>query len=123
MNPVTVAGAAAYLLDGKNEDLRHLPPQNRQQHDFTFVRLIYNGRIPGYIKNWYTDYPTGDRNLIEILKRMTSIDVSSESRAIPTSGCARAKLGLRFERALCGLDRLLERARENAHGPAVTGLA
>jgi hypothetical protein len=72
-----------FLLDGRNEDLRRLPPQDKQGHDFTFVRLIYNGRIPGYIKNWYTDYPEGDRNLIQILQRMTTVDVASEGRAIP----------------------------------------
>ncbi len=73
----------AYLLEGTYEDLKQLPPQNPQSHDFTFVRLIYNGRIPSYLKNWYTDYPTGDRNLIGILRRMTFIDVAPESRAIP----------------------------------------
>ena len=70
-------------LDGKYEDIKQLPPQNQQDHDFTFVRLIYNGRIPGYLKNWYTDYPTGDRNLVDILQRMTRIDVAPENRAIP----------------------------------------
>jgi len=55
------------LLDGNVGDFKHLPPQTRQDHDFTFVRLMYNGRIPGYIKNWCTDYPTGDENLIHVL--------------------------------------------------------
>ena len=72
-----------YLLDGRYEDLKQLSLQNSQRHDFTFVRLIYNGRIPGYIKNWYTDYPTGDRNLIGILRRMPFVDVAPEERAIP----------------------------------------
>ena len=71
------------LLDGNVADLRHLPLQTRQNHDFTFVRLMYNGRIPGYIKNWYTDYPTGDENLIHVLHRMTDIDVAPETRFIP----------------------------------------
>jgi hypothetical protein len=44
---------------------------------------MYNGRIKNYIKNWYTDYPTGDRNLIEILGRVTDIDVAPETRVIP----------------------------------------
>ena len=71
------------LLDGNVGDFKHLPPQTRQDHDFTFVRLMYNGRIPGYIKNWYTDYPTGDENLIHVLHRMTDIDVAPQTRCIP----------------------------------------
>ena len=71
------------FLDGKYEDFRRLPAQNQQNHEFTFVRLIYNGRIPGYLKNWYTDYPTGDRNLVDVLHRLTNIDIAPESRAIP----------------------------------------
>src|SRR6185295_13388483 len=68
---------------GNVKDFRRLAPQTPQSHDFTFVRLMYNGRIPHYIKNWYTDYPTGDRNLVQILSRVTDIDVSPETRVIP----------------------------------------
>ena len=71
------------LLEGKYDDFLRLPRQTQQNHDFTFVRLIYNGRIPGYLKNWYTDYPTGDRNLVDVLQRLTYLDVAPESRAIP----------------------------------------
>src|SRR5262249_13922373 len=71
------------LLDANVADFKHRPAQTRQGHDFTFVRLMYNGRIPGYIKNWYTDYPTGDENLIHVLHRMTDIDVAPETRCIP----------------------------------------
>ena len=45
------------LLEGNYADFQQLDPQTFQNHEFTFVRLIYNGRIPGYLKNWYTDYP------------------------------------------------------------------
>src|SRR5215510_4881009 len=69
--------------EGNYGDFRRLPPQTVQEHDFTFVRLMYNGRIPHYLKNWYTDYPTGDRNLVRILRRVTGIDVSPETRVIP----------------------------------------
>src|SRR5947209_8577771 len=58
-------------FQGNTKDIRKLPPQTRQNHDYTFARLMYNGRIPGYLKNWYTDYPTGDRNLVDILRRIT----------------------------------------------------
>lgn len=71
------------LLNGNYGDVKLLRPQTIQNHDFTFARLIYNGRIPGYIKNWYTDYPTGDENLIKILRRTTNTDIAPESRAIP----------------------------------------
>jgi Domain of unknown function (DUF4159) len=71
------------LLEGNINDFRKLPNQTRQDSGFTFVRLMYNGRIPGYIKNWYTDYPTGDENLIHVLQRMTDIDVAPEGRVIP----------------------------------------
>ena len=72
-----------FEFHGNSKDLRKLPPQTRQSHDYTFVRLMYNGRIPGYLKNWYTDYPTGDRNLVDILRRITRMDVSGESRVVP----------------------------------------
>jgi hypothetical protein len=78
-----VAMDLSTFLNGNIGDFRHLAKQNRQGHDFTFVRIIYNGRLPGYIKNWYTDFPTGDENLIRLLRRMTSIDVAPEGRAIP----------------------------------------
>ena len=67
---------------GNYGDMRLLPPQTLQHNDFTFVRLMYNGRIPHYIKNWYTDYPTGDQNLVCILRRTSGIDVAQETRVI-----------------------------------------
>lgn len=68
---------------GNYDDLKFIPPQVRQENDFTFVRLIYNGRIPDYIKNWYTDYPKGDETLVTVIKRLTNVDVAFEERAIP----------------------------------------
>ena len=76
-------GQAEIDFEGNYKDFQKLPPQTLQNHDFTFVRLMYNGRIPHYLKNWYTDYPTGDRNLAQILQRVTGIDVSTETRVIP----------------------------------------
>ena len=76
-------------FSGNYSDIHQLPPQTVQDNDFTFVRLMYRGRIPHYIKNWYTDYPTGDRNLVHILRRVSGIDVAREVRVIlcmiPTS--------------------------------------
>ena len=74
---------AEFLLEGNYGDFKQFHPQTHQPHEFTFVRLMYQGRIPGYIKNWYTDLPTGDRNLVEILKRSTGIDVAPEPRVVP----------------------------------------
>jgi hypothetical protein len=71
------------ILDGIVKDFQRLPPQTRQTNEFTFVRLIYNGRIPGYLKNWYTDYPTGDEHLVSMLRRLTYIDIAPQSRALP----------------------------------------
>jgi hypothetical protein len=71
------------ILDGDVKDLQRLPQQTQQPHEFTFVRLIYNGRIPGYLKNWYTDYPSGDEHLVSMLGRITGLDVAPESRALP----------------------------------------
>ena len=68
---------------GTYEDIRYLGEQGRQDGGFTFARLVYNGHIRGYYKNWYTDFPKGDRQLIDILSRLTGVDVAAEERAIP----------------------------------------
>jgi hypothetical protein len=70
-------------FEGSYKDAQYLPPQTMQDNDFTFARLMYNGRVPRYIKNWYTDYPTGDVNLVRILRRVTGADVAPEPRVIP----------------------------------------
>lgn len=68
---------------GNYGDVNFIPPQNTQERSFTFARLVYNGRISGYIKNWYTDYPEGDKTLIEVVKRLTEIDITSDGRVVP----------------------------------------
>jgi hypothetical protein len=70
-------------FEGNYSDFLKLPAQPPQNHDFTFVRLMYNGRIPHYLKNWYTDYPTGDQNLVQVLHRTTDIDVALSTRVMP----------------------------------------
>jgi Domain of unknown function (DUF4159) len=42
---------------------------------FHFGRLRYRGGVPGYIKNWYTDYPNMDTHLSKLMQRLTNIDV------------------------------------------------
>src|SRR5579883_1510000 len=71
-------------LVGRYDDVRRIPDNyTNETNQFVFTRLIYNGRIPGYYKNWYTDYPRADRNLIAVLKRLTNINISDKERVIP----------------------------------------
>jgi hypothetical protein len=79
---MTLAAVRDVELVGDKTDVYRLSQQTQQDETFTFVRLIYNGRVPGYLKNWYTDYPTGDENLIAILERVTGLDVAPKTRAI-----------------------------------------
>jgi hypothetical protein len=70
---------------GSYEDARLIVQDKKLSNQFVFVRLIYNGRIqniPHYAKNWYTDYPKGDKQLIWALRRLTQLDVAEQERAI-----------------------------------------
>ena len=46
-----------------------------KNQQFHFARLRYPGGIPGYYKNWYTDYPEMDSHLSMLAKRQTNIEV------------------------------------------------
>ena len=70
-------------MTGGYGDLKFILPQTLQPNGFSFARLVYNGRVPNLNKNWYTDYPEGDKTIVTVLKRITNIDVASEWRAIP----------------------------------------
>ena len=71
-------------LLGRYDDVRRVPENyTKETNQFVFTRLIYNGRIPGYYKNWYTDYPRADRNLIAVLKRLTNINIADGERVVP----------------------------------------
>ena len=71
-------------LFGRYEDVKLVPENNTAAtNQFVFTRLIYNGRIPSYYKNWYTDYPRADNNLIAVLKRLTNVDIADKGRVIP----------------------------------------
>ena len=73
-----------FILHGNYADFQRLQtPHSSKSHEFTFVRLIFNGRIRGYLKNWYTDFPKGDRRIIQILGRITGLDVAPQERALP----------------------------------------
>ncbi len=72
-----------YDFVGNYSDFKKLPRYTGQVREFTFVRLMYNGQIPTFIKNWYTDWPYGDANLTEVLKRITGLDITLQSRVVP----------------------------------------
>ncbi len=52
------------------------------EHDFTFVRLQYSGRLT-QLSNWRVDWPASDRNFIYQLRKQTNIDVAPDSIRIP----------------------------------------
>src|ERR1041385_567035 len=49
---------------GRYDDAKYIKQDKSDTTQFVFTRLIYNGRILGYYKNWYTDYPKGDEQLM-----------------------------------------------------------
>ena len=83
---VTVAGVLLSQNDlgfvGRYEDAKRVHQGPAPSNQIVFARLIYNGRIPAYYKNWYTDYPKGDRQLIEGLKRLTTLDIADQGRVV-----------------------------------------
>jgi hypothetical protein len=68
---------------GRYDDVKYIKQDRTDTNQFVFARLIYNGRILGYYKNWYTDYPKGDEQLIMGLKRLTNLNIADHERAIP----------------------------------------
>src|SRR5438309_11438741 len=81
---VVVYGQEELELLGRYDDVRRVPDNyTKETNQFVFTRLIYNGRIPGYYKNWYTDYPRADRNLIAVLKRLTNINIDDGEPVVP----------------------------------------
>ncbi len=69
-----VAAPPAADLTRRHDDDKTVSTLNRTSR-FRFARLRYPGGIPGYIKNWYTDYPNMDSHLTTLTSRMTNIDV------------------------------------------------
>ena len=92
-----VLGTACFLLAqeelilaGNYDDVRFIDQPISRTNQFVFARLIYNGRnqgnvrfgIAGDIKNWYTDYPKGDQQLIWALNRLTQLNIADHERAV-----------------------------------------
>src|SRR5690349_20008738 len=69
-----VAAPSADLARCRTNDDRAARTVHRTPR-FHFARLRYPGGIPGYIINWYTDYPNMDTHLSMLAARMTNIDV------------------------------------------------
>jgi hypothetical protein len=69
-------------LLGRYDDAKYLRQSTSDTNQIVFTRLIYNGRIPGYYKNWYTDYPEAGYHLIMGLKRMTNLNIADQERAV-----------------------------------------
>jgi ATP-dependent exoDNAse (exonuclease V) beta subunit len=69
-------------LQGSYDDAKRIRQEKQNTNQFVFARLIYNGRIPGYLKNWYTDYPEGDQHLIWALNRLTHLNVAEQNEIL-----------------------------------------
>lgn len=67
---------------GRYEDARSIKQPTSDTNQIVFARLIYNGRIPAYYKNWYTDYPEAEMHLIMGLKRLTNLNIADHGRAV-----------------------------------------
>lgn len=67
---------------GRYEDARHVVQDNSPTGQFVFARLVYNGVKPYYIKNWYTDWPKADRQLIAGIQRLSMVNVADRERVV-----------------------------------------
>lgn len=80
-------GAALYAQDvpqyfGRYEDVQQISQDMGPTSQFVFARLVYNGVEPYYIKNWYTDWPKADRQLIAGIQRLSNLDVADRERVV-----------------------------------------
>ncbi|MEO8096724.1 MAG: DUF4159 domain-containing protein [Acidobacteriota bacterium] len=65
------------------EDRVPLPPDWRVEHEWVTARLMYRDYGGRFGRGaWSIDYPGGDRNLIEGVRRLTRIDVRSVEQAV-----------------------------------------
>ena len=68
---------------GAYSDVKYIRQNTEKTNQFVFARLIYNGREPHYIKNWYTDWPEADEHLIMGIRRLSHLDIAERGRLIP----------------------------------------
>ena len=71
------------------EDRVPTPPDWNVPHEWVTARLMWRnlgGRFIGGFGGWTTDYPGGDSNLIEGVRRLTRIDVRSVEQPVELDG-------------------------------------
>lgn len=76
-------GQPQLYYEGSYRDLKRVVQDTSSTDQFVFTRLIYNGLIPHYIKNWYTDWPKSDRQLIMGLNRLSNLNIAEQERVVP----------------------------------------
>lgn len=77
-----VAQDGCLLCSGHVTDVRFIDQDTSPTSQFVLARLVYNGREPFYLKNWYTDYSSGDKHLIMGLERLSNLDLAPEPRVV-----------------------------------------
>ena len=73
---------------GRYSDIESIHQDTSPTDQFVFARLLYNGTTPGYIKNWYTDWPEGDEHLIMGLSRLSNLRLEEHARVVPINNPA-----------------------------------
>ncbi len=71
------------FYEGNYKDIKRIIQDSERTNRFVFARLVYNGLIPHYIKNWYTDWPKSDRQLIMGLQRLSNVRIAEHERVVP----------------------------------------
>ena len=72
-------------MTGHYNDMLYIDQNTSPTDRFVFARLLYKGHIPGYIKNWFTDWPEGDRHLIMGLDRLSNVRLEEHARVVPVN--------------------------------------
>ena len=71
------------FYEGNYQDIKRIVQDSEPTNQFVFTRLVYNGLIPHHIKNWYTDWPKSDRQLIMGLQRLSNVNIADNERVVP----------------------------------------
>ena len=73
----------SFQYEGRYSDAKYVVQDTERTNQFVFTRLVYNGLVPRYIKNWYTDWPKSDRQLIMGLQRLSNLSIADTERVVP----------------------------------------
>src|SRR5690242_7786901 len=74
--PLSIA-LLTWIAVGATNDKTLKPHEVQKAGEFQFARLLYPGGTPGYMKNWYTDYPEMDDHLTILGRRLTGVEMGS----------------------------------------------